>query len=235
MYLNLAQIAESFGVSERVVEGWMRGEGLPHTLDRGRPLFDRAQVAQWAMTRGLAAKAGFLAPAAAPLSTPVRLGALLRAGGIWRDVAPADVHDVFVRAATAMPGLSAPIREMLGQRLRTPGGVSLAPIGAGFALPHPASRVTLGREAGALAGILLREPLVPSEPRVDDVPLTTLVFVLAPSPRTHLELIARVSRLLVRGPLGPLLAARATDAEILGAVDAADASTAQAPAPGARP
>ena len=29
MYLNLIQIAESFGVSEKVVEGWIRDEGLP--------------------------------------------------------------------------------------------------------------------------------------------------------------------------------------------------------------
>ena len=35
MYLNLIQIAESFGVSERIVEGWIRDEGLSHTADRG--------------------------------------------------------------------------------------------------------------------------------------------------------------------------------------------------------
>ena len=62
MYLNLIQIAESFGVSESVAEGWIRDEGLPHTLDRGRFVFDRAQVAHWAAARGLAAQAGFLAP-----------------------------------------------------------------------------------------------------------------------------------------------------------------------------
>ena len=234
MYLNLAQIAESFGVSERVVAGWMRDEGLPHTLDRGRPLFDRAQVAQWAMTRGLAAKAGFLAPPVASLSTQLHLGALLRAGGIWRDVAPAEVSDVFVRVATALPGMGAPVRALLEQRLRAPGGVSMAPIGAGYALPHPAARFALGRDAGALAILLLREALAPVEPRVDDVPVTRLVFVLAPSPRTHLELIARVSRLLVRGPLGPLLEGGATDEAILGAVDAADAAGAQATSTGGR-
>ena len=61
MYLNLIQIAESFGVSETVVEDWIRNEGLPHTPDRGRLLFDRVQVANWAAARGLGAKAGFLA------------------------------------------------------------------------------------------------------------------------------------------------------------------------------
>ena len=46
MYLNLIQVAESFGVSERVVEDWIRLEGMPHVPDRGRLLFDQAQVAE---------------------------------------------------------------------------------------------------------------------------------------------------------------------------------------------
>src|ERR1035438_9518710 len=54
MYLNLIQIAESFGVSESVVEDWIRNEGLPHTPDRGRLLFDRVQVANWAAADMLA-------------------------------------------------------------------------------------------------------------------------------------------------------------------------------------
>ena len=54
MYLNVVQIAESFGVTESVVEDWMRNEGLPHIPDRGRLLFDRAQVAHWAAAHGLA-------------------------------------------------------------------------------------------------------------------------------------------------------------------------------------
>ena len=91
MYLNLIQIAESFGVSERVVEGWIRDEGLPHTPDRGRLLFDRAQVTEWAAARGLAAQAGFLAAEGALLTTQVRLGPLLQAGGVWRDV-PVDLY-----------------------------------------------------------------------------------------------------------------------------------------------
>src|SRR6185312_10302796 len=104
MYLNLIQIAESFGVSETVVEGWIHNEGLPNTPDRGRLLFDRAQVAEWAAKRGLAAQAGFLAPATSALGSSLRLGQLLRIGGIWRDVPATDVPAVFERIITALPG-----------------------------------------------------------------------------------------------------------------------------------
>lgn len=228
MYLNLIQIAESFGVSEKVVEGWIRDEGLPHTPDRGVLLFDRRQVVQWAATRGLAAKAGFLAPETPALSSGLRLAPLLRAGGIWRSAAPAEVTDIFVRIASALPGATPPVREMLAQRLRATGGVTLAPVGCGCALPHPSARITLGRDSGAVAIILLREALPRPEPRMDDVPITRLLFFIAPSPRAHLDMIGRLSRLLSRGSLGELLAKGATDEAIFQAFAAADAASSDA-------
>ncbi len=223
MYLNLIQIAESFGVSEKVVEGWIRDEGLPHTPDRGTLLFDRAQVAQWAATRGLAAQAGFLAPEALALASVLRLGPLLRAGGIWRDVSAAQVTDVFAKVAVALPGASAQVRDMLALKFRAKGGVTMAPVGGGYALPHPHARITLGRDAGAIALILLRDALPPQDLRVDDVPVTKLLFFVAPSPRAHLDLVGRLSRLLSKGTLREVLAKGGTNEEILQSVDAADA------------
>src|ERR1017187_1600821 len=94
MYLNIIQLAESFGVEESVVESWVRKEGLPAIEDRNRLLFDRNQVVDWAAARGLAAKAGFLAAGRAANLTARRLEPLLRAGGIWRDVPAATVREV---------------------------------------------------------------------------------------------------------------------------------------------
>ncbi len=224
MYLNLIQLAESFGVSEKVVEGWIRDEGLPHTPDRRVLLFDRAQVAQWAATRGLATKAGFLATENPGLSATLRLAQLLHTGGIFRGVAAAEVTEVFVRVASAMHGVTAPVRDLLGQRLRAPGGVTYAPVGGGFALPHPATRITLGRDSGTVALILLTEGLSLTEPRVDAVAVTRLLFFIAPSPRAHLDMVGRLSRLLLGGTLNACLERGASDAGILQVVEAADAT-----------
>ena len=223
MYLNLIQIAESFGVSEAVVEDWIRNEGLPHTPDQGRLLFDKAQVADWAAARGLAGKAGFLAPEAPALAASWRLEPLLRAGGIWRDVAAGDVPGIFERIVATLPGATPPIRQVLVQRLRSPGGVNLAPVGGGFALPHPSSRISLGRDSGSLALLLLREPLAPPAGAPDGVPIARLLFFIAPSPRAHLDILGRLCRALGRGPFRGAAARGAPDAEILAALDAADA------------
>ena len=226
MYLNLIQIAESFGVSESVVGDWIRTEGLPHTPDRGRLLFDREQVANWAATRGLAARAGFLAPETAAFTTGWGLAPLLRAGGIWREVAAKDVLETFARVVAVLPGATPPIRQLLAQRLRARGGVTFAPVGGGFALPHPSTRVALGRDSGTVALLLLRDALPLAEPCPDDVPVTRLVFFIAPSPRAHLDLLGRLSRNLVRGSLRELLLRGAPDTEIFAAVTAADAALA---------
>lgn len=227
MYLNLVQLAESFGVSEKVVEGWIRDEGLPHTPDRRVLLFDRAQVAQWAATRGLAAKAGFLAESAPALGTAMKLEPMLRAGGIWRRVAAREVVDTMVAVAGRMNGITAAVRGLLETRLRAAGGVTYAPVGHGFALPHPAARITLGRESGVLAWIEVPEGVVIHEPHVDAAPVRRLWFFIAPSPRAHLDMVGRLSRMLLRPAWRDVLAGDAGDEEIFGVVAAADAAAGQ--------
>jgi nitrogen PTS system EIIA component len=223
MYLNVIQLAESFGVAESAVEGWIRNEGLPCVQDRGRLLFDRAQVVAWAAERGLAAKAGFLAPAVSSSNAGGRLERWLRAGGIWRDVPAAELRGVLARVVAALPAAAPAVRQMLGQRIHAADGITWAPVGGGLALPHLRSHVALGRDAGVVALVFLRDPLpaeIESPP--DGVPITKLVFFIAPSPRAHLELLAQLSTTLTRGGLKNLVLAGATDAEIFAAVAAAE-------------
>jgi PTS system nitrogen regulatory IIA component len=224
MYLNLIQIAESFGVSEKVIEGWIRDEGLPHTSDRGRLLFDRAQVAQWAAKRGLASQVGFLAPERSAFATGVRLEVLLRTGGIFRDVRASQLPDVIERVVSALPAANPSVRKLLVQRVSAPGGVTIAPVGGGFALPHPSTRITIGRDSGTLALICLRDALRLTESAVDAVPVTRLFFFIAPSPRAHLDLLGRLGRLLSRGPARGLILENAPDEVIFQAVAESDAA-----------
>jgi PTS system nitrogen regulatory IIA component len=123
---------------------------------------------------------------------------------------------------------------MLAQRFRANGGVTMAPVGGGYALPHPSTRVTLGRDSGAVALILLRDALALQELRVDDEPVTRLLFFIAPSPRAHLDLVGKLSRLLMRGTLRGVLDKGGTDEEIFQSVAAADAEAAVARKPEVR-
>jgi len=224
MYLNVIQLAESFGVEESVVESWVRKEALPAIEDRGRLLFDRAQIVAWAAERGRVAKAGFLSPSRPSTSPGRRLGTLLRTGGIWRDVPAAEIVKTLERVVTALTGTTPEVRRILTQRLRAPGGITWAPVGGGLALPHLRAHVTLGRDTGLLALLLLGEPLPLTEPLPDGVQVTRLLFFIAPSPRAHLDLLAQLSTALKHGPLRERVLNAAPDAEISAALDAGEQS-----------
>jgi len=230
MYLNIIQLAESFGVEESVVESWVRKDGLTAIEDRGRLLFDRRQVVDWATTRGLVAKAGFLAPVRPGSAPGLRSELLLRTGGIWRDVPASEVPDVLERVVSALPGATPEVRRMLAQRVRAPGGITWAPVGGGLALPHLSKHVALGRDSGLLAILLMRDALTLSEAPPDGVPITRLLFFIAPSPRAHLEMLAQLSTALTRGPLRGLLLQGAPDGEIFNALAATQMSEAKAAA-----
>jgi PTS system nitrogen regulatory IIA component len=222
MYLNLVELAESFGISERVVEDWIRDEGLPYVPDRGRLLFDRARVVHWAAAHGLTARAGFLAPENGAFTSGLTLAPMLRIGGIWRDVPALGVSEVLERVIAGLSAVPGPVRALLAQRLRAKGGINWAPVGGGFALPHFSTRVTLGRDAGVVALLFLREALALTEPPLDGVPVTRLFFFIPPSPRAHLDTLARLSRAVAQGPLRGVAERGAPDEELLQALAAAD-------------
>jgi nitrogen PTS system EIIA component len=224
MYLNLVELAESFGVSEKVVEDWIRDEGLPNVPDRGRLLFDRARVALWAAEHGLTARAGFLAPDSGAFTSGLALAPMLRVGGIWRDVPASGVTEVLERVIAALSGVPHPVRSLLGQRLRAKGGINWAPVGRGFSLPHFSTRVSLGRGTGVVTLLLLREPLPLPEAPPDGVPVTRLFFFVPSSPRAHLDTLAGLSRAVAQGPLRGLVERSAPDEEVFQALATIDGS-----------
>ena len=156
MYLNIIQLAESLGVSEGVIEDWMRSEGLPCVRDGARMSFDRSQVAAWAAGRGLAVKAGFLAANAQPSGHASPLADFLRIGGVWRDVPASDALGVMERAVGKLPGAIPDVVRLLAQRVHAPGAINWAPGGDGLAMPHLRMPVALGRHVRVLAFLLLR-------------------------------------------------------------------------------
>jgi nitrogen PTS system EIIA component len=224
MYLNVVQIAESFGVSESVVLDWIRDNGLPHVADRGYLLFDRAQVANWAAGHGLTAQAGFLASEKGIFKTEFTLERMLRAGGIWREVpgSSATVTEIFERVVNGLTRVSTPARALLGQWLRAERGITISAAGGGFALAHFRSQVTVGRDSGVLALVLLRDALSLADAPVDTIPVTSLFFFVPPSPRAHLDILGRLGRVLASDSLRDRIATRAADEEILRAVATAD-------------
>lgn len=196
MYLNITQLTESFGVSERTVLDWVRQEKMPHVQDQGRVLFEQTQVTEWAAKKGLLVQAGFLSeqPNQSLFST---LAPLLRRGGIWRDVPPPKINGVF---SSILNKLSLPqaIQDLFMQRMSMPNGVALTPVGRGFALPHPSTRLFLGKDYMLIALILLNRPYA-GVTTSDNEPITRMFFFIAPTPRQHMNMLAMLARSIATG------------------------------------
>lgn len=210
MYINLIQIAESFGVSEQVVTEWVRREGMPHVHDRDRILFERSQVMDWAARRGLGGLSGFLSEPAPSQANPQELAILLKRGGIWRGIAPEDLGSLFERIVRSLPGLPPAVMNLLVQRILAPGGVTPAPVGKGFALPHPTMRVALGESCALTALIQLGSPWAEVQ-TPDNIPVTRLLFFISPTPRLHVNMLGLLARSISSGLLTQALDQDADD------------------------
>ena len=150
---------------------------------------------------------------------------MLRAGGIWRDVTAAGVIPVLEKVIAGLSAAPQPVRTLLAQRLRAKGGINWAPVGAGFALPHFSTRVTLGRDSGMVTLLLLREALPLAEPpSPDGTPVRHMFFFIPPSPRAHLDTLARLSRAVTQGLLRSLVEQGAPDEKLFQALAAVDAA-----------
>ncbi len=215
MYINLIQIAESFGVSEQVVTDWVRTEGMPHVHDRDRILFERSQVMDWAARHGLGGQGGFLSEPAPSQANSREMATLLRRGGIWRDIAPVDLDELFQRIVRRLPGLPPAVMSLLLQRLAAPGGITAAPVGRGFALPHPAMRVALG-EANALTALIQLSAPWAGVQAPDKMPVTRLLFFISPTPRLHVNMLGLLARAIASGRLGQALDQGASDETLMG-------------------
>jgi PTS system nitrogen regulatory IIA component len=153
------------------------------------------------------------------------LAPMFRAGGIWRDIPAANALDVLERIILTLRGVAESVQKLMIQRLRSKGGINWAPVGNGFALPHFSTRITLGREAGVVALILLRDGLELAEPAMDGAPTRRLFFFVPPSPRAHLDILGRLSRAIASSPIGSLIERGASDAELVQALAACDMET----------
>jgi PTS system nitrogen regulatory IIA component len=175
-------------------------------------------VVAWAAGRGLAAKAGFLAANAQSSGHESPLTTFLRSGGIWRDVPASDALKVMEQVAAKLPGANSEVVRLLGQRVRAPQALNWAAVGDGLAMPHLRVPVALGRDAGVLAILLLRDPAPLPQPPPDGVPVMRLLFFIAPSPRAHLEMVGQLSAHLLHGRLRSLLAEAAPDEALFAAL-----------------
>lgn len=189
MELNVRDAARLLGTPEKQVYRWI-GEGeIPFYKINEQPRFNRAELLEWAMSRRL------------PVSADVFLGnddegsaglvEALEAGGVYADVPGTDRESVLRAVVGTLRLPSATDREFLVQVLLAREAIGSTGVGDGIAIPHVRNPVVLNGLPASVTLCYLANA-IPFD-AVDGRPVHTMFWIISPTIRVHLRLLAKLS------------------------------------------
>jgi PTS system nitrogen regulatory IIA component len=188
MQLSIRDVSQLLKVPEATVQRWVADGGLPARRINSQLLFNRNELLEWATLCRRHVPDDFLRNAAA--APDVGLTRAMRAGGIVFGI-PGGTKQAVLRAVVEqLPLPNSDSREELAALFWARECAGSTSIGGGIAIPHPRHPIVI---AGAPTSITLcfpQQPIPFDAP--DGRPVFALFAIVAPNPRTHLYLLARL-------------------------------------------
>ncbi len=224
MQLTVRDAARLLGVTEQVLERWVRRGELPAQLVDDRYRFNRIELLEWAAQRKMPVSAEILEEPGLSARALPTLSQSVRAGGIHRGLAGGDKDLLLRQMVERLPAPPGFDREFLFQMVRAREHLGSTSLGNGIAIPHPREPIVLRVDRPAVA-IYLADPPVDFG---DGPPVHTLCLLVSPSTRLHLHLLAAVAAALRDPAVAAKLAARAPDEEILAEIERVEGALARA-------
>jgi PTS system nitrogen regulatory IIA component len=232
MKLNVRQAAKLLSVSESEVYRWVESGEIPCVVVKNQPLFGRAELLEWATARRL--------PVSLELfengddgETHLRLADALERGGVHHDVPGRDRAAVLRAVVERLPLTEEDDRELLLQILLARESTGSSGIGEGIAIPHVRSPLIFPGTPGVATLSYLATP-VPFD-AIDGKPVDTVFTLVSPTIRGHLQLLARLSAVLLDRGFKEALQRRAASGAIVAEARRVEAALAQKHAQSAAP
>jgi PTS system nitrogen regulatory IIA component len=224
MQLTVRDAARLLGVTEQVLERWVRRGELPAQMVDDRYRFNRIELLEWAAQRKIPVSAEILEePGLSSRALPT-LSQAVRTGGIHRGLVGGDKDRLLREMVQRLPAPPGFDREFLFQMVRAREHLGSTSLGNGIAIPHPREPIVLRVDRPAVA-IYLADPPVDFG---DGPPVHTLCLLVSPSTRLHLHLLAAVAAALRDPAVAARLAARAPDEEILAEIERVEGALSRA-------
>jgi PTS system nitrogen regulatory IIA component len=213
MELNVRDAARLLGTPEKQVYRWIDEGEIPFYKINEQPRFNRAELLEWATSRRL------------PVSVDVFLGneedgparpglvEALKAGGVHANVPGTDRESVLRAVVDTLRLPATTDREFLVQVLLAREAIGSTGIGDGIAIPHVRNPVVLNALPASITLCYLSHP-IPFD-AIDGQPVHTIFWIISPTIRAHLQLLARLSWALHDPGFKAAVLRRATETEIL--------------------
>jgi len=226
MELSLRDSAKLLNVSEKIVYRWAKQGDLPAYRVNEQYRFNRAELLEWATSRGINLSAEILAEPSGT-AVPVCLADAVRAGGVHHGVEGSEKSAVLHSAVALMPLPREVDRDFVLHLLLARESLGSTAIGRGIALPHARNPVVMHVPCPMITVCFLKQPI--EFDALDGQPVTTLFTMLSPTVRAHLHTLARLSHALQRPEFAEVISRRASCDEILAACETIDHSLPSSP------
>lgn len=219
MEWTVSDVARLFNTSERTILRLVGGEGLPVHVVNDQQRFHRAEILDWATSRGQDIAPDALGDLGDGLPPGGLIGALRR-GGVHTGV-PGGDRDAVLRAAVARLPLPAGVGPgFLADVLCAREGQGSSSVGDGIAIPHIRNPIVLRVREPIVALCRLAQPV--DFGARDGQPVRVLFTVVSPTVRAHLHTLAQLAHALRDPGVRALLTGTAPLEEIAGALEGLD-------------
>ncbi len=213
MELNVRDAARLLGTPEKRVYRWIDEGEIPFYKINDQPRFNRAELLEWATSRRLPLSVDVFATNEEDGPAGSGFAEALQAGGVHADVPGTDRESVLRAVVGALRLPATTDRELIVQVLLAREAMGSTGIGEGIAIPHVRNPVVLNGLPPSITLCYLAHP-IPFD-AVDGRPVHTIFWIVSPTIRTHLQLLARLAWALHDPGFKAALLRRAPEAEIV--------------------
>jgi PTS system nitrogen regulatory IIA component len=228
MKLTVRDAAKMLNVAESVVYRWIREEGIPVHRVNDHYRFHRAELLEWATSRGIRVSSEqFRGPVGNGTEQP-RLSDALEAGGVHYGVGGSNRESV-LRAVVQLMPIEEEDRALLYDFLVAREALGSTGIGDGIAIPHVRNPVVLHVPYPAITLCFLAKPV--EFAAIDGRPVDTIFSLVSRTIRSHLYLLSRLSAALLDKAFKDAVMKRAAPEKILAEARRIEATLSQLPPP----
>jgi len=193
MRVTVREAAALLKAPEARVYAWIESGDLPAYRINDQYRINRSELLEWATERNLPVAPALFHEAEEDERIP-SVAESLEHGGVFADVGGTTREEVLRSIIVLLKLEDEGDRETLLQLLLARDAAAVVAVGDGIAIPHVRNPIALSRDEPSLTLCFLRQPVDFAAP--DGQPVFALFFLVSPTTRVHLQMLAKIAFLL---------------------------------------
>ncbi|MDA8403834.1 MAG: PTS sugar transporter subunit IIA [Desulfobacteraceae bacterium] len=191
MELGARQVAALLNISEKKLYQWISRKKIPLIRVGSQYRFNKAQLIEWAISQKIILSPAIFTDDEPDVSGIHRLDETLKRGGVFYNVKGVDIRTVLEEVISLMPLPPEIDRSYVLQVLLARETMGSTGIGNGIALPHVRNPIIMHITHPVISLCFLENPIEFNA--LDGKPVHTLFTIISPTPKTHLQVLSRIS------------------------------------------